>query len=186
MGRVVHAHLNVRDPFPEHGRATASVTHLILSMENIECSYIINPVNLRRPLGSTNRRPTTCRQATRHCSPATVAPVRLSNGCSPVNKQRSNSLPCRSNASWHKSTESTFELAKHCAATNKELSAAAKKALMARLPFDRVTFSKLVKIGNDARLPRLMHQLPPSFSSLYEIAGFDETREPAVTVVGTP
>ena len=90
------------------------------------------------------------------------------------------------NASWHKSTESTFELAKHCAATNKELSAAAKKALMARLPFDRVTFSKLVKIGNDARLPRLMHQLPPSFSSLYEIAGFDETREPAVTVVGTP
>ncbi len=82
----------------------------------------------------------------------------------------------RINASWHKTSESIFDLASVCAQAEKELSPAAKKALIARLPFDRVTFSKLATIGNDARLRPLMRQLPSSFSTLYELSRFDETQ----------
>jgi hypothetical protein len=42
------------------------------------------------------------------------------------------------------------------------------------VPFDRATFSKLVKIGNDPRLATIAPRLPQSFSTLYELSKFDD------------
>jgi acyl dehydratase len=80
----------------------------------------------------------------------------------------------RINAGWHTTAESVLEMATACAEADKQLSQSAKKALIAQLPFDRVTFVKLSAIGNDVRLRPLIHQLPSSFSTLYELTKFDE------------
>ena len=75
-------------------------------------------------------------------------------------------------AAWHKSVENTLEVARLCAQADKELSPAEKAQLIQQLPFKAPTFSKLVKIGNDPRLRRddMRPRLPPSFSTMYEIA----------------
>ena len=44
----------------------------------------------------------------------------------------------RINAAWHKSTESILQVATDCAAADEKLNTSAKKALIARLAFDRV------------------------------------------------
>jgi hypothetical protein len=71
---------------------------------------------------------------------------------------------------WHKTTETIFALAHACADADHLLPASAKKALIAKLPFDRATFSKLVRIGNDRRLAAVATRLPQSFSTLYELS----------------
>lgn len=75
-------------------------------------------------------------------------------------------------AAWHKSVENTLEVARLCAQADKELSPAEKAQLIQQLPFKAPTFSKLVKIGNDPRLRSddMRRRLPPSFSTMYEIA----------------
>jgi hypothetical protein len=75
---------------------------------------------------------------------------------------------------WHKTSEAILELAHICADADHQLPASAKKALIARLPFNRATFSKLVKIGNDPRLATIAPRLPQSFSTLYELSKFDD------------
>jgi hypothetical protein len=75
-------------------------------------------------------------------------------------------------AAWTKLLSSILEASKLSAQADKELPADDKARLIEQLPFEAPTFSKLVKIGNDARLytDRMRGLLPPSYSILYEIA----------------
>ena len=75
-------------------------------------------------------------------------------------------------AAWNKSVESILEVARLCAEADKQLSAGQKAELLEQLPFEAPTFSKLVKIGNDARLRSddMRSRLPPSYSIMYEVA----------------
>ena len=75
---------------------------------------------------------------------------------------------------WHRTTEGILELARVCADADQQLAGPAKQALIATLPFDRATFSKLVRIGNDPRLATIALRLPQSFSTLYELSKFDD------------
>jgi Uncharacterized protein conserved in bacteria (DUF2057) len=76
---------------------------------------------------------------------------------------------------WHKSTEGILDLARACADADRNLPMPAKKALIAKLPFDRSTFAKLVGIGNDQRLASVSVRLPQKYSVLYEMSKFDNT-----------
>jgi hypothetical protein len=77
---------------------------------------------------------------------------------------------------WHRTTEGILELARVCANADQQLAGPAKHALIAKLPFDRATFSKLVKIGNDPRLATIAPRLPQSFSTLYELSKFADVQ----------
>ena len=55
-------------------------------------------------------------------------------------------------AAWTKSVDSILHAAGLCAEADEALSSIEKAALIAKLPFGASIFSKLVKIGNDARL----------------------------------
>ncbi len=55
-------------------------------------------------------------------------------------------------ACWHETTAGILELARACADADKQLAGPAKKSLIANLPFDRATFCRLVRIGNDPGL----------------------------------
>jgi len=79
-------------------------------------------------------------------------------------------------ACWHKTTAGILELARGCADADQQLAGSAKQALIAKLPFDRATFSKLVKIGNDPRLATIAPRLPQSFSTLYELSKFADVQ----------
>jgi hypothetical protein len=89
-------------------------------------------------------------------------------------------------AAWHKSVENTLEAATLCAEADKELSSQEKAQLIEQLPFEAPTFSKLVKIGNDPRLrsEEMRPRLPPSFSTLYEIALCSDTQLERALVSG--
>ena len=77
---------------------------------------------------------------------------------------------------WHQSTSAILELAGACAKADRQLAGPAKQALIAKLPFDRATFSKLVRIGDDLRLAVIAPRLPQSFSTLYELSKFDDVQ----------
>lgn len=80
------------------------------------------------------------------------------------------------NASWHKSTESILETAKVCADAEKKLSKDEKIKLFKDLVFSKATFSKLAKVGSQARLLNedVKPLLPPNYSILYAIAKLSE------------
>jgi hypothetical protein len=75
-------------------------------------------------------------------------------------------------AEWRKTVDGMLAAAKHCARAQKRLSPAERKELIERLPFERPTFDKLVKIGNDPRLhdPEVSARLPAGYSVVYELA----------------
>ena len=85
-------------------------------------------------------------------------------------------LSSRIVACWHKTTAAILELARACADADQQLAGPAKQALIAKLPFDRATFSKLVKIGSDPRLATIALRLPQSFSTLYELSKFGDVQ----------
>src|SRR5690242_13433969 len=93
----------------------------------------------------------------------------------------------RISASWHRSIDSIFETAQLCAEASACLSKDDKAALLADLPFPAATFSKLVKIGNDARLrrPGIRRLLPPCYSIIYEVALLSDDRLAEATASGT-
>jgi hypothetical protein len=93
----------------------------------------------------------------------------------------------RISASWHRSIDSIFETAQLCAEANACLSKDDKAALLADLPFPAATFSKLVKIGNDARLrkPGVRCLLPPCYSIIYEVALLSDEHLAEATASGT-
>jgi len=80
------------------------------------------------------------------------------------------------NASWHKSTDSILETAKVCADAEKKLSKDEKIKLFKDLVFSKATFSKLAKVGSQARLLNedVKPLLPPNYSILYAIAKLSE------------
>jgi hypothetical protein len=80
------------------------------------------------------------------------------------------------NASWHKSTDSILETARICAEAEKKLSADEKTKLFKDLVFSKATFSKLAKVGSQARLLNedVKPLLPPNYSILYAIAKLSE------------
>jgi hypothetical protein len=73
--------------------------------------------------------------------------------------------------SWRRWIEGILEVAHHCAEASARLTTAQKSELMLSLPFDEATFSKLVQIGNDARLqkPEIRRLLPPHYTKIYAI-----------------
>lgn len=80
------------------------------------------------------------------------------------------------NASWHKSTDGILETAKVCAEAEKKLSKDEKTKLFKDLVFSKATFSKLAKVGSQARLLNedVKPLLPPNYSILYVIAKLSE------------
>lgn len=72
-------------------------------------------------------------------------------------------------AAWTKSVDAILAVASSCAKADAELSAGDKAKLIAALPFKAPTFSKLVQIGNDTRLPDIRHLLSASYSSIYAV-----------------
>ena len=73
--------------------------------------------------------------------------------------------------SWFRSVEEICRRGKYCAEADRRLSPEGKKALLQKLPFGASDFSRLVRIGNDRRLPTIIKRLPPSFSSIYLVTG---------------
>jgi hypothetical protein len=70
---------------------------------------------------------------------------------------------------WYRSTKAIFDTATICKLADEQLSPAQKKKLLKRLPFGESTFSKLVQIGKDQRIPKSIKRLPPSMSTMYEV-----------------
>lgn len=70
---------------------------------------------------------------------------------------------------WYRSTKAIFDTATICAQADEQLNPAQKKKLLKRLPFGQSTFSKLVQIGKDQRIPKIIKRLPPSMSTIYEV-----------------
>ena len=77
---------------------------------------------------------------------------------------------------WHKATADIMDVAGRCADAARCLSRTEKEALYPLLPFNRATFSKLVKVGRDGRLksPVMQRQLPPNYSIIYAVAQLDD------------
>ena len=72
---------------------------------------------------------------------------------------------------WHRCLEEIMKVARLCAEANARLTAAEKSELMPSLPFVEATFSKLVQIGNNARLqkPEIQQLLPPHYTTMYAL-----------------
>jgi hypothetical protein len=73
-------------------------------------------------------------------------------------------------ALWYRSTEAILETATACADAATRLNAGQKNMLLEKLPFGVSTFSKLVQIGANKRIPKIIKRLPPSMSTIYEVA----------------
>jgi hypothetical protein len=73
-------------------------------------------------------------------------------------------------ALWYRSTESICQAAAACAEIARQLSPDGKKLLLKKLPFGVSTFSKLVRIGNDPRIYKIIKKLPPSYSKIYLVS----------------
>jgi hypothetical protein len=73
--------------------------------------------------------------------------------------------------SWRRCLDEIMEVARLCAGANAQLTTAEKSELMLSLPFGEATFSKLVQIGNDARLqkPEIQRLLPPHYTTVYAV-----------------
>lgn len=82
------------------------------------------------------------------------------------------------NAAWNKSVAAIFETARLCADAEQGGKYGKKELtqLKSLLHFSPPTFSKLAKIGKDARLQTTSVQklLPPQYSIIYEIAQLDD------------
>jgi hypothetical protein len=79
--------------------------------------------------------------------------------------------------------ESILETARLCAEANAKLPKKEKHALLAELPFEHPTFSKLAKIGSDPRIhaDSIKGLLPPSYSIMYALSSLsDEQLQHAV------
>jgi hypothetical protein len=72
----------------------------------------------------------------------------------------------------HKALEALLNIGRACARADKVLSGDEKRELLGQLNMNAPTFSKWLKIGNDARLwaETLQEQLPPRQTILYSIA----------------
>jgi hypothetical protein len=73
---------------------------------------------------------------------------------------------------WRRAASGMIELARLCAEADGRLTPAQKRFLVERLPFDRPTFSKLVRVGRDARLrdPSLQALVPPHYTVAYPVS----------------
>jgi hypothetical protein len=71
---------------------------------------------------------------------------------------------------WRGTMKAFWKCSCRCAEAYRVLDEGEKRLLLERLPFDRSTFSKLVKIGNDDRLRPLLKRLPLSYSTIYEVS----------------
>lgn len=56
---------------------------------------------------------------------------------------------------------------------------------MAKLDFNKSTFSMMIRIGNDPRLGKITELLPPSYSIIYEVAKLDDKTLEAARNDGT-
>jgi hypothetical protein len=79
---------------------------------------------------------------------------------------------------WQKTTDGIFETADLIAEAVETLHDGELKRLHERLPFTGSTFSKLYKIACDERLrAKSLHgQLPPNYTTLYEISGLTDVQ----------
>jgi hypothetical protein len=70
---------------------------------------------------------------------------------------------------WRRATQGVMDVARVCFEANERLSASQKKELVQQLPFKEPAFSKLGRIGKDARLhaPEVERLLPPHYSIVY-------------------
>jgi hypothetical protein len=73
----------------------------------------------------------------------------------------------RISTSWFRSVKQIYMTGSECAEAQGRLGPKARRALLNKLPFGASTFSKLVQIGNDHRIPKIIKHLPPSFTSIY-------------------
>jgi hypothetical protein len=81
----------------------------------------------------------------------------------------------RINASCRKTMTDMFELAAVCREAADSLFAAQLQELLkSKLPIDRSTFWKYVKIARDQRIPDISAKLPPSPSIVYEVTHLDD------------
>lgn len=73
-------------------------------------------------------------------------------------------------AGWQKTVQGILDTAAACCAADQQLSRNAKKLLYRQLPFNRATFSKLAKIGDDKRVydEKVKPLLPPHYGTIYE------------------
>ena len=72
---------------------------------------------------------------------------------------------------WHRTVNAVMTTAQFCAQADSRLTSQEKKELIGKLPFGEETFSKLVRIGSDARLqrPEIQELLPPRYTIIYLI-----------------
>ena len=88
----------------------------------------------------------------------------------PISKQEAklvDEFVSRINTSWFRSVKEIYETGHECAEAQERLGPEARRVLLNKLPFNASTFSKLVQIGNDQRIPKIINHLPPSFTSIY-------------------
>jgi hypothetical protein len=82
---------------------------------------------------------------------------------------------------WHRTVDAVMTAAQRCAQADARLTPQQKKELIDKLPFGEETFSKLVRIGSDARLqrPEIQELLPPRYTIIYLITtlGLEEFEE---------
>jgi hypothetical protein len=72
---------------------------------------------------------------------------------------------------WQRGVDAFMNIARLCAEANARLTITRKSELMPKLPFGEATFSKFVRIGNDARLhaPEVQSLLPPHYTTTYAV-----------------
>jgi hypothetical protein len=80
------------------------------------------------------------------------------------------------NGEYRNTTQGLLRLADRCVKWDKKFNKAAKEALIAKLLFNKSTFSMMIKIGNDPRLAKIPELLPPSYSIMYEVAQLDDEK----------
>jgi hypothetical protein len=106
-----------------------------------------------------------------------AAEERLANGqVSPGKLETVNHFVRVIGENCHKALEALLNIGRACARADKVLSGDEKRELLGQLNMNAPTFSKWVKIGNDARLraETLQEQLPPRQTILYSIACLTE------------
>jgi hypothetical protein len=71
---------------------------------------------------------------------------------------------------WYRSVKEILDMAKACAAADRQLGPKQRKILVEKLPFGESAFSKLVQIGKDLHIRDIIKWLPPSYSTIYLVS----------------
>jgi hypothetical protein len=93
-----------------------------------------------------------------------------------IEYQQAEQYAQRIEGAWFMLKTKIFEVATLCAEAKQRLSPLEKSRLLGLLPFEAPTFSKLAKIGADARLLELRDHLPPCYSTIYSLSQLGDSQ----------